>query len=204
MSASQIRKLIGRKQSEILKMIKAKPKKCKICKSEFMPSNSMIKHCSPECGYKIHTANQDKKHKKEKIVYRLETKKVSVWRKEAQVAFNAYVRIRDHDKPCISSGKAAILGANEFDAGHYKSVGSAPHLRFNLHNCHKQSKHDNCFLSGNVVEYRINLIERIGLEKVEALECNYAYRKFDKIYCERIKKIFKEKTKRQKKRLGIN
>ena len=185
-------------------MIKPKPKRCKICPTMFTPYNSMIKHCSPDCAIEILKINQAKKYKKEKLVYRMETKKISVWRKEAQQSFNAYVRIRDHDKPCISSGKAASLGANEFDAGHYKSVGSAPHLRFNLHNCHKQSKHDNCFLSGNVVEYRINLIERIGLDKVEALESNYAYRKFDKIYCERIKKIFNKKARRRKKRLGID
>jgi len=185
-------------------MIKAKPKKCKSCKTQYQPYSSLSKACSPKCALELVSIAKDKKHRKEKTVFRLETKKISAWRKEAQVAFNAYVRIRDHDKPCISSGKAASLGANEFDAGHYKSVGSAPHLRFNLHNCHKQSKHDNCFLSGNVVEYRINLIERIGLEKVEALECNYAYRKFDKVYCERIKKIFNKKARRQKKRLGID
>jgi len=38
---------------------------------------------------------------------------------------------------------------------------------------------------------------------VEALESNYEYRKFDKEYCRRIKKIFNKKTKMRKKRLCI-
>lgn len=169
----------------------------------FTPHNSMIKHCSPNCAIEILKIKQEKKHRKEKIAYRLETKKISVWRKEAQVAFNAYVRIRDYHDNCISSGKIDSHGVNEFDCGHYRSVGSAPHLRFHLHNAHKQHKHDNCYLSGNIVEYRPRLLAKIGAHKLEALETNNDYRKFDKDYCSRIKKIFNKKTKIRKARLSI-
>jgi len=83
-------------------MIKAKPKKCKICKSEFMPSNSMIKHCSPECGYKIHTANQDKKHKKEKIAYLKANTSTTTHKMRAQKAFNSYARVKYYHDPCYT------------------------------------------------------------------------------------------------------
>jgi hypothetical protein len=43
-------------------------------------------------------------------------------------------------------------------------------LRFHEDNCHKQSSFDNNHKSGNLVEYRVRLIEKIGLERVEWLE----------------------------------
>jgi hypothetical protein len=94
--------------------------------------------------------------------------------KEAQQAFNTAIRERDRAAgfPCISSGRPLDWSGNAVDAGHWRSTGSAPHLRFNPDNCHAQSKHDNLYLSGNVQAYRVGLIARIGLERVEALENN--------------------------------
>jgi hypothetical protein len=82
--------------------------------------------------------------------------------------------------PCISSGRPLALDSigGGYDAGHYRSTGSAPHLRFNEENVHGQSKHDNRYLSGNAVDYRIGLIKRIGLDKVEFLESNQAFKKW--------------------------
>ena len=92
--------------------------------------------------------------------------------KEAQIAFNAFIRARDRDKPCICCG--APLGAGEvggaFDCGHYRSTGSAPHLRFDERNAHAQRKVCNRWGAGRAVDYRIGLVARLGLEAVEALE----------------------------------
>lgn len=92
--------------------------------------------------------------------------------KEAQVAFNAFIRERDREKPCICCG--IPLGAGEvggaFDCGHYRSTGSAPHLRFDERNAHAQRKVCNRWGAGRAVDYRIGLVARIGLEAVEALE----------------------------------
>ncbi len=100
--------------------------------------------------------------------------------REAQIAFNAYIRARDQlaGHACISSGNPLDWTGNAVDAGHYRSVGAAPHLRFDERNCHAQSKQDNRFLSGNAVDYRIGLIARIGLEAVEALEADQSVRKY--------------------------
>jgi hypothetical protein len=184
-------------------MQKVKPKKCKVCKTQYTPYSSLAQACSPKCALELVHIKEKKKIRKDLLEYRVETKKISDWIKEAQIAFNAYVRIRDYHDTCISSGKPDNHYANEFDAGHYRSVGSAPHLRFHLDNCHKQSKHDNNFLSGNIVEYRPRLLTKIGPEKLEALETNNAYRKFDREYCERVKRIFNKKTRMKKKRLGL-
>ncbi len=92
--------------------------------------------------------------------------------KEAQHAFNAYIRARDADQPCICCGQP--LGAGEvggaFDCGHYRSTGSASHLRFDGRNAHAQRKVCNRWGAGRAVDYRIGLVARIGLEAVEALE----------------------------------
>lgn len=102
--------------------------------------------------------------------------------KEAQREFNAFIRARDRlaGHRCISSGRPLEWSGNGVDAGHYRSVGSASHLRFDERNCHAQSKHDNQWKSGNVVDYRINLIQRIGLEAVEALEADNRVHKWTK------------------------
>lgn len=54
----------------------------------------------------------------------------------------------------------------------------APHLRFSEQNVHAQRKQCNRYGAGNVVGYRLGLIERIGLAAVEALEADNAPRKY--------------------------
>ena len=114
------------------------------------------------------------KRRKEKLKTR------SNYLKEAQRAFNQFIRERDRAAgyPCISSGRTLDWSGNKTDAGHYRSTGAAPNLRFNEDNCHAQSKHDNQFLAGNAVEYRKRLVRRIGIERVEALECDNSPRRF--------------------------
>ena len=114
---------------------------------------------------------------------------------EAQTAFNQFIRARDYGKPCISSGLPMDWNGNGVDAGHYRSRGSAPQLRFDELNCHAQSKHDNRYLSGNVTGYRLGLIARIGLEALEALECDQTLRKYSRDDLKAIKATYTAKTK---------
>lgn len=121
--------------------------------------------------------------------------------REAQIAFNAFIRARDQAAgyPCISSGRPLDWSGNAVDAGHYRSTGAAPHLRFNEDNCHAQSKFDNQWRAGNVVDYRIKLIERIGLERVEALEANNQVRKWTRQELIEIRDKYRAKTNELKK-----
>jgi hypothetical protein len=116
--------------------------------------------------------------------------------KEAQAAFNKYVRLRDVHKPCISCGtplQSESLGGG-FDAGHYRSRGAAGHLRFNLLNVHGQCKRCNRYLSGNVAEYRIGLVSRIGQNMIDKLESDNEQKTFDVEYLIRIKRIFTKRA----------
>lgn len=169
--------------------------------------------CANDCRveYGIRSAKQlaekakekrEKAERKETRVRKEKLKTAGDYIKEAQAAINRYVRLRDYNKPCISCGNTVEqkYGGN-YDAGHYRSRGAAGHLRFNLHNIHKQCVKCNRFDSGNVVQYRINLIERIGLEKVERLEQDNEPRKFSIAYLQRIKRIFNKKANKLEKRL---
>ena len=92
-----------------------------------------------------------------------------------------------------------MFGGN-WDCGHYRSVGSAPHLRFHLWGAHKQCVKCNRYLSGNVTEYRTRLIQKIGQEKVEAFEKIQNGPRIDAKYAERIKRIFRKKKRLKEKK----
>ena len=166
-----------------------RPKKCKnpACGASFPPRRLGQAVCSPACGLAIAPANRDKARKaidqrerREIKVRKEKLKSRGDYLREAQQAFNAFIRMRDQlaGHVCISSGRPLDWNGNAVDAGHYRSVGAAPHLRFDERNVHAQSKQDNRYLSGNATDYRIGLIRRIGLAEVEALERDQSVRKY--------------------------
>lgn len=167
-----------------------RPKKCRnpACGEKFTPTFSTAqKVCSPKCALAIKDVNAERAKKAIADTSRNEIKAQKEKLKsrgdhmrEAQIAFNAYIRLRDQlaGHVCISSGRPLDWSGNSVDAGHYRSVGSAPHLRFDERNCHAQSKQDNRFLSGNAVDYRIGLIERIGQAAVDDLESDQSLKKY--------------------------
>ena len=120
--------------------------------------------------------------------------------REAQSAFNAFIRARDTGKPCICCGlplSASDVGG-KFDCGHYRSVGSAPQLRYHEDNAHGQRKQCNRWGAGRAVDYRLGLIERIGLERVEALESFNAPHKWTREELMAIRDTYRAKQKEMK------
>jgi hypothetical protein len=94
---------------------------------------------------------------------------------EAQHAVNRYVRMRDAAQGCISCGTRE---AGQYHAGHYRSTAAAPELRFDLDNLHRQCAQCNTYLSGNLINYRAGLLERIGPERLAAIEGPHPPRKW--------------------------
>lgn len=92
------------------------------------------------------------------------TKPLTQLKAIAVTHFNKFIRKRDQDKPCISCGKYTLL-----QAGHFYSAGSNPVVRFNEDNVHGQCKKCNYFLSGNLLPYRENLIEKIGQDRFDKI-----------------------------------
>jgi len=172
--------------------VQNKAKKCKVCSTDFFPVSSLSKTCSVPCAIehnnriKLKTFNAETRKRKRAIKTRIE------WQKEAQAAFNAFIRARDRGRPCVSCNRST--GA-KINAGHYRPVGSCPELRFNEINCHVQCEFCNNYKSGNLSEYRINLINRIGLPLVEWLDGPHKPLKATKDELRWIKQYYKDRTK---------
>jgi hypothetical protein len=168
-----------------------KPKKCKnpACGISFPPQRLGQAVCSPKCGLAIKDVNQEKARKS---LAQIERKEIKVRKeklksradhlREAQAAVNEYVRMRDAHLPCISCDSMPndhdLMTGSRWDAGHYRSVGACPELRFEPMNIHRQCVKCNRNLSGNAVEYRIRLVVRIGVEKVAWIEGPHEARKY--------------------------
>jgi len=181
-------------------------RRCSLCRKKVEAESAVIgslkAFCSMEhliefsrsaAGKKIKQSAEKKVIKETKE--RLKTRSDRM--RDAQAAFNRYIRARDRGKPCICCGRSQgdIKHGGAVDAGHYRSRGSAPGLKFNLFNCHSQLAYCNRYLSGNVVGYRAGLIERIGLDRVERLEQDNSPRRFDAEYLDRVKRIFTKRAK---------
>lgn len=119
--------------------------------------------------------------------------------KEAQAVINRYVRLRDAHLGCISCDKPATWGG-QWHCSHFRSVGAAAHLRFNLWNMNKSCSQCNAHLSGNIMVYRPRLVEKIGAEKVEWLECNQDLVRHEIPYLKRLKAVFTKKIRRIERR----
>lgn len=158
-------------------------RKCKApgCDARFTPRSTFQRACSPHCALEIAHADAVARTRKETRQAKERIKTRSQWVREAQAAFNAYIRARDEGQPCICCGRYATdtsLTGSKWDAGHYRSTGAAPELRFNEDNCHRQLVFCNRHRSGNAVEYRLGLIKRIGVGRVEALEAEHEPKKY--------------------------
>lgn len=87
--------------------------------------------------------------------------------KKAQILVNRFVRIRDKDEPCIS---CRSFNRKSWEAGHFWTQGEHGSLRFDLSNLNKQCDSCNRFKSGNLNEYRLHLIKKVGREEVDRLD----------------------------------
>jgi len=185
-----------------------KQKRCRACKKLFTPSKPMQVVCSPyPCALDYAKTKQAKREQAKRR--RAETRQAKqamktkpVLLKEAQGAFNEYIRTRDATQPCISCGAVNLsqkLTGGAWDCGHFLGVGAHPELRFEPMNAHKQCKHCNRDLSGNYGNYRKRLIERIGLAQVEWLEGPHKMPNYTRGELAEIRDRFRRMTRELKK-----
>ena len=181
-----------------------KNKQCSHCKESFTPYSSLSVTCSIPCAIKYTEAKAEKKLKRDiklaKQVVRFDLRKrkeklksKSDHMREAQAACNAYIRARD-GKNCLSCGtqKPDI----QYAAGHYLTRGAHPEIRFHPFNLNSQcNQYCNLQLSGNIVNYRVNLINKIGLSNVEWLEGAHKAQKLTIDDIKEIKQYYKEQLK---------
>ena len=191
--------------------------KNKACGNKFKPTRQFQKGCCQYCDYVIAIDFLDKKRAKEASAQKnalikqerekrqkLRARKEALrphgyYVKQAQIWFNRFIRLRDEGNHCISCDKpfqfSFYIRGQLFDAGHYRSVGSCPELRFEELNVHLQCVHCNRDLSGNAVEYRKRLLLKIGEKNLEWLEGPHEAKHYTIDDLKEIKDKYKAKCK---------
>ncbi|WP_145556007.1 recombination protein NinG [Yersinia canariae] len=186
---------------------------CKVCKTRFKPEKIYQWWCNEE--HRIEYAvlvmkdkrrrdeasevkrrrEKEREQRKELKVRKINAKPKTYWIKQAQQAVNAFVRARDSNLPCVSCGTTS---AAQWDAGHYRTTAAAPQFRFDPRQIHKQCSVCNQHKSGNIVPYRVELIKRIGIKTVEAIENNHERRSYTVEELKGIRDYYRLELKRLK------
>jgi len=176
-------------------------RKCRHCKLELpRVSESTPIQAKGYCSFKHMgdyglikaKASIGKKKRQEVRQAKEKVKTKGAYAKDTQTAFNAYIRTRDAELPCVSCGRHH---QGQYHAGHYRTVGAHPELRFDENNCHKQCAPCNNHKSGNVVDYRINLAVKIGAEKLAWLEGPHEAKKYTIDELKALTKCYRQKLK---------
>ena len=196
-------------------------RKCKICKSPAKFTTCMNwGFCGdPDCGVELNRMMNEKIKRDNDREFKRETKRrkeaiktKSDWIKDVQVKFNAYIRERDKQDPCISCGRMdseieEFPRGGKWDCGHYLSKGAFPELRFEPLNAHKQCKSCNAG-SGKYARknhtvqqsYRKNLEKKIGVEKLEWLEGPHPAKRYRDGELKELYKYWSDMLKEEKKK----
>lgn len=186
-------------------------KKCRTCRLPvdrwpIAPRNRLAKVCSIECARVLARVEGEKQARRQLKARKEALKTHPQLVKEAQRAFNRYRREATKHLGCVSCGKVLVgtsgITGSGTDCGHYRSTGSAPHLRFTDNNAWAQCVHCNQHLSSNPIGYRAGLIKRIGLEAVEELENDNAVRRYTKDELRAIKAEYNRKYNELRKQRG--
>jgi hypothetical protein len=173
--------------------MKIKPKKCKVCKDIFTPTQPLQRVCTLKCAIEDGNKVKEKKWNKEKKERKEALKTNSDYVRELQVIFNKYIRLRDKDKGCISCNKPLI---GKYDAGHFYSTGSYPELRFNEMNVHGQCVYCNQHQRGAIHNYTIGLENRFNYGVIATLKALINHpRKYTIPELKALKIKYKEKIK---------
>ncbi len=170
-------------------MAKPRRRKCKTCREWFEPKFSNEPCCEKEeCRkefkvnelmkkakkalVKIRSDNrqEDKKVKAKRTKQKESIKPIKYWYDKLQIVINQWVvKVRDKDKPCCTCGTSNP--DIKYDAGHYRTRGACPELRFNEMNIHKQcSVNCNQHGSGMRKEYQGFIIFNYGEDKLNWLD----------------------------------
>lgn len=194
-------------------MAKPSRRKCKVCAAWFIPAYDNIRWCCPEHGaiYALEVRAKEKVKAEAKRIReqheagkadrqrlaekKLQVKPISYFIKQAQQAFNEFIRYRDRHLPCISCGRHH---EGQYHAGHFRTTGANPELRFDEDNCHRQCAPCNNHLSGNLIAYRPALIAKIGQARFDALMGPHELPKWKREDYIRIRDEYRAKLKAMK------
>lgn len=178
-------------------------KRCVHCRKEFAPTRPLQRVCSVLCASKFARQVRDEKKAKEKLETRARKEAIKTrteWEDECRKIVQKIARIRDRNDGCISCNLPASWGG-QWHGSHYRSHAAASAVQFHLWNIHKACKPCNKDKSGNLIEYRPRLIEKIGQDKVDWLMAQNQTFKPPIDYYKRFKAVMGKRLRRMEKRL---
>jgi hypothetical protein len=184
-------------------------RKCRECKNYVFSENCVIvplgAFCCMDCvvahGSKTGKVASDKRKKETLTKLRAELKTASEWLAGLQKHVNKYIRLRDAKDGCISCDKPSTW-YGQWHASHFYPRGRASAVRFNLWNIHKSCSVCNSHLSGNLIEYRSRLIEKIGRDRFDSIEAIHRdIVSYDIEYIKKGIRVAKKAVKRLEKRI---
>lgn len=177
-------------------------RKCKICRTEFVPMSAWAKACSPDCAEQVAKQIAEAKRRKAEKEQRANDrvakemlKPLSFFEKRTERKCNEYIRLRDEGDPCISCG---TLTSPSFQAGHFISVGSNPTIRYNEYNINLQCSQCNVFRGGVPLEYEKGARLKWGDEKIDWLKGWHPPIKSTRELCLEIENYYDNKIKELK------
>lgn len=155
-----------------------KQRKCKECREKYTPVRPMQVGCGYDCDLALALKAAVKARIKRERDYDRETNrrkkaireaKPAWWEAKLKLVCHLYIRTRDALDPCPSCGCTETA---QWDAGHFIPSHRGSALRYDERNIHKQCCvcNDGSKGSGNLTQYRIGLVKKIGVEQVEELE----------------------------------
>lgn len=122
-------------------------------------------------------------------------------KREAQDAFNRYVRFRDAGKGCLVCGVTLVLGGfgGGFDAGHIRSRSNADNLRFDERNVHGQCKPCNAAGATKDWQMREAADRRLGHEVAAELYADNRVIKWQRDQLREIRDTYRAKARQLEK-----
>lgn len=190
--------------------------RCAHCRAKLTPERpSQIVHA--ECAEPYAIAKREKEERAQakavRMAARVEkaetrrrkeaTKPRAKWLSECQDIVNRYVRVLalSRGQGCFTCGAMPEQKfGGTYDAGHFRSVGSAPQLRYWIPQIKIQCIPCNRHKGGMAISFRRALVEAHGNEWVERLESMNHYEKFDVDYLKRFKSVMGKKLRRLEKK----
>lgn len=192
---------------------------CRFCSDRYKPARPMQPgrvcnkdECQAKFAEEYLQKQRQKQAKAERIAALQDRKTIRLrkeqlktrqkWLAECQAIANKYARIRDAKDGCISCDKPASWDG-QWHGSHFRSVGAASAVRFNLWNIHKACSVCNHHLSGNIAEYKPRLVEKIGAERVAWLESQNQLVRYEIDYLKKYKRVMSMRLRRMERRHGM-
>lgn len=142
------------------------------CEKTFIPQSIEQKWCSVKCGTIMAmeqvpgTPQHKKRARRERREFRATDEKLL--HRRAGYYSKRFAKLRDRHDGCIVCGQHKDY--QQWQGGHFRTVGSCRALQYHVDNIHLECIYCNMYDSTHLVQYEINLREKIGDERVDFLK----------------------------------